>query len=215
MERLYHFIVQQLWNSSNVETTQLLFTKKPYKKRTINLFIFVFFIVAIPFYATLNLLLMAVVVLLFVYWIVQVQVLSVQRQLKHPSTRTSLYFNRVQKMLQRRQFKEALSVYQKYTMRHEDKDNVQLYIITLFMNRLWTECITEYQKDKFNNQDIETLYKYCLLQTHQYNVLQMMLDDSELDYIMLQWMLEQEVDLEQIQDNQLKQIIQDTTRRTL
>jgi len=42
-----------------------------------------------------------------------------------------------------------------------------------------------------------------------------MLDDSELDYIMLQWMLEQEVDLEQVHDNQLKQIIQDTTRRTL
>jgi len=215
MERLYHFIVQQLWTSTDVETTQLLFTKKPYKKRTINLFIFVFFIVAIPIYATLNLLLMAVVILLFIYWIVQVQVLSVQRQLKHPSTRSSLYFNRVQKMLQRRQYKEALSVYQKYTMRHEDEDNVQLYVITLFLNRLWAEFITEYQKDNSKNQDIVMLYKYCLLQTHQFNVLQTMLDDSELDYIMLQWMLEQEVDLEQVHDNQLKQIIQDTTRRTL
>ena len=136
-----------------------------------------FFIVAIPIYATLNLLLMAVVILLFIYWIVQVQVLSVQRQLKHPSTRSSLYFNRVQKMLQRRQYKEALSVYQKYTMRHEDEDNVQLYVITLFLNRLWAEFITEYQKDNSKNQDIVMLYKYCLLQTHQFNVLQTMLDD--------------------------------------
>jgi hypothetical protein len=206
MDRLYNYILTILWTSEEEETKQLLTEQKPTKKRTINVFIFVFFIVTITFYATINLLMMSAVILLFVYWILQVQVLSVRRLKMNKETRAPLYFNQVQQLLQRRKAEDALNVYLQYTMRDEDLDNIKLYLITLFHNRKWDDIIQTMQRHNVENKDIQTMYKFSLLQSNQFDILQPLLENTDLDYIMLQLSQGDKLDIDKIEDLELRHL---------
>ena len=208
MDRLYNYILTILWTSEEEETKRLLTEQKPTNKRTINVFIFVFFIVTITFYATINLLMMSAVILLFVYWILQVQVFSVHRLKMNRETRAPLYFNQVQRLLQRHKVQDALEVYLQYTMRDEDSDNIKLYLITLFHNRKWDDIIHTMQRHNVENKDIQTMYKFSLLQSNQFDILQPLLENTDLDYIMLQSSRGDRVDPNKINDPELGRLAQ-------
>lgn len=215
MDKLYNYIIEAIWSSNNEDTKRLLEEPKPSKKRTINVFIFVFFIVAIAFYATLNLLMMSVVVLLFVYWILQVSVLSVRRLKSNKDTRSALYFNQAQQLLQRRKFTDALHVYLQYTMRDEDPDNVKLYLITLFHNQKWDDLIITMKHHKIKNEDIQMIYKFSLYQSKQFDILQPLLEQTDLDYILQQAIADNKVDPEHITNPKLRHLVNHSQGRIL
>jgi Ca2+/Na+ antiporter len=180
MNIVYDFITEKLYNTDNEDIISLLTQKKDVKKRSINIVIFFIFVVLIGIYSTLNLLMMFFTLLLFLYWIAQVEFLSYKRQFKDKETRSDLYYNKAQMLLRRGKSKECLSMYQKYQMKSESIENMKLYFIALFMEKKF-QTITEIFDDKIHvENEFITMYKHALHIEGKHQKLMPLLDERNI-----------------------------------
>lgn len=200
LDKLKSYIEQMIFQTDDARIQDLLYEQKPYKKRSINLFVLVLFIATISVYATLSLLFMTFTLLLFIYWIVQVEFLSMRKEYKNPKVRHILYFNQAQKLIHKGKYNVALSLYQKYTMKHEDNDNMILYMIVLFQLDNTALLISEYEQAKIDSEIVKDLYKYSLFVEKEFSKLQKLIKQTELDVIYQAKINNKKIDIKKIID---------------
>lgn len=175
-DRIYLYLIDRMLYCDNSEIQDILHKRLLYKKRRLNIFILFVFIVAIGVYSIFSLVLMAFALLLFFYWIIQIEYLSKRRQYNDSNVRHILYRNEIQGLIEKGKFKQAMSLFSRYTMKHENEDIMKLYLIVLFLNEKYEDFIIEFDKSEMDNDYFLDFYKYSLFILKKENLLLSIID---------------------------------------